>query len=82
MVSEELLSILACPHSKLPLEVADSAVINELNTKIKKKEIKTIGGVEVTNIIEEALIEPENKIVYIIESNIPNLIYEEGIQIP
>ena len=79
MISDELLNILACPKTKLPLKVADSMVLDALNKKIKKKECKTIGGVEITKEIKEALIEQTNKTVYIIDDNIPNLIYKEAV---
>lgn len=81
MVSDELLNILVCPKTKLPLKVADSTVLDALNKTIKKKECKTIGGVEITKEIEEALIEKTNKTVYIIDDNIPNLIYEEAVML-
>ncbi len=79
-MDQEFLKILVCPRSKKSLILADKKILDQLNQKIKHKEIKHISGEPITANPEAALLEKENGILYLIEDDIPNLIYENGIQ--
>ncbi|MCS6985448.1 MAG: hypothetical protein NZM25_10045 [Leptospiraceae bacterium] len=76
-----LLAILACPKSKKPLRFATKDEIDKMNQKIARHELRNIGGETIEKKITAALVEPEEGILYIIEDDIPRLIYELGIKL-
>lgn len=80
-MDKELLSILVCPKTKRPLRLATDKELAKINQKIFENKLKNIAGELVTEPIEEALVEPKGKILYIVEKGIPRLIYELGVKI-
>ena len=44
MIDKELLDILACPETKEPVYMAHQSVVDELNGRIERGEVKNRGG--------------------------------------
>jgi uncharacterized protein YbaR (Trm112 family) len=80
-VSPELLEILVCPETKQPVALAPKALLDELNAKIAKGELRTRGGEPVKQPIAEALIREDRKILYVIDDSIPVMLVEESIEL-
>ena len=75
----ELLDLLVCPKTKKKLILAPQELLDTLNSKISEGKCTDIGGEKVSTPVEEALFEPEGKVIYLILESIPILIYENGI---
>ena len=79
MISNELLSILCCPETKQDLAVASASLIEKINQKIGKHELKTRGGEAVTQKIEGGLIRADKQYLYAIRGDIPIMLIDEAI---
>jgi uncharacterized protein YbaR (Trm112 family) len=79
MISQELISILACPESKQKLSLAKDETVSELNGLITLEKITTVQGVSVKGEVETLLIRDDNKVGYPVREGIPVLLIEEGI---
>jgi uncharacterized protein YbaR (Trm112 family) len=82
MISSELLSILCCPETKQALCVADAPLIEKLNQKIERRELKTRGGEAVTQKVEGGLIRADKQYLYAIRGDIPIMLIDEAIPLP
>jgi len=78
---QELLNILRCPETHQPFELADPALIDGLNTRIKAGQLKNRAGKPVSDPIEGALVRQDRKFLYPIRNNIPALLIDEAIPI-
>jgi len=79
MISNELLSVLCCPETKKPLEVAGGDLVDQINQKIASGELKTRNGSKVTQEIDSGLICRDGKYLYAIRQDIPIMLIEESI---
>ena len=79
MISNDLLSILCCPETKQDLTVARTSLIEKINQKIEKRELKTRGGEVVTQKIEGGLIRADQQFLSAIRSDIPIMLIDEAI---
>ena len=61
--------------------MASADQIQKINKSIDKKNCKDISGNSLDKKIKEALFEPKNGLVYIIQDGIPVLIHERAIQL-
>ena len=43
-IRKELLEILACPETKQPLSLADTALVETLNERIRQRQVTNRGG--------------------------------------
>ena len=80
-IDPDILSILCCPETKQDVGLADNELINRLNDRIEKKEIKNKGGQIVTERLDGGLLRADQKILYPIRQDIPVMLIEEGILI-
>jgi uncharacterized protein YbaR (Trm112 family) len=80
-IDPDILAILCCPETKQDVGLADSELINRLNDRIEKKEIKNKGGQIVTERLDGGLLRADQKILYPIRQDIPVMLIEEGILI-
>ena len=78
---QELLDILRCPETHQPFEIADAALISDVNSKIKTGQLKNRGGKPITEPIESGLLRHDRKFLYPIRNNIPVLLIDEAIQL-
>jgi uncharacterized protein len=79
MISQELISILACPESKQKLSIAKDETVSELNGLIPLEKVTTVKGDTVKSEVETLLIREDNKVGYPVREGIPLLLIEEGI---
>lgn len=82
MMDTELLSLLACPEARLPLRLADAALVEALNQQIAQGSLQNKKGEVIKQPLEGALLREDNEIFYPIRDGIPDLLIEEGVVIP
>jgi len=78
-VEARLLEILCCPVSKTPLMTLATEKLDKLNAEIARGEVMYVNGVKVTDVLCEALVTEDMKVVYPVEQDIPILLEEKGI---
>lgn len=78
-ISKELLEILACPETKQPLTLADTALIETLNARIRQRQLTNRGGETVTEPIDAGLVREDRQYLYPIRDDIPVMLIDEGI---
>ena len=79
MISKELLEILVCPATKVPVHVADQSTINDLNARIERGEVTNRGGKAVEKKIDGGLVREDGAFLYPIEEDIPIMLIDEAI---
>jgi uncharacterized protein YbaR (Trm112 family) len=79
MIAKDLLTILCCPETKQDIRLLDPNVVEQLNLRIEKGELKTKGGQLVTETIDGGLLRNDGTVVYPIRDQIPIMLIEEGI---
>ena len=76
---KDLLEILCCPETHQPFQLADEALIADLNSRIKNSELKNRAGKPITDPIDSAFIRQDRKFAYPIRNSIPVLLIDEAI---
>ena len=79
MVDQSLLEILVCPETKQALRNADAAVLDRLNTSVRKGVIKNRGGQAVAAPVEEGLLRQDGSVLYPVRDGIPIMLIDESI---
>jgi uncharacterized protein YbaR (Trm112 family) len=79
MIAEDLLAILCCPETKQDIRLLEPKLVEQLNQRIEKGELKTKGGQPVTEKIDGGLLRNDETVVYPIRDQIPIMLIEEGI---
>jgi len=79
VISKELLEILACPDTKMPLVLAEPELLEQLNELISKGELRNQDGDIVVDPMEEALVREDGELLYPIREEIPILLSGEAI---
>lgn len=80
-IAADLLAILCCPETKQEVGLLDQTVVERLNKRISKGELKTKGGQLVTEQIDGGLLRTDRTVAYPIRDQIPIMLIEEGILI-
>jgi len=80
-IDEELLKILVCPETHLPVKPAPADTLETVNGRIKSGGLKNHQGEAVTKPVEEALLREDGKCLYLVEDGIPNMLIEERIDL-
>ena len=80
-ISENLLKILACPETKAPVSLAPHFLVESLNQRIKKGDLKNHAGKVVKDTMESALVRSDGKRLYPIIKDIPVMLIDEGIDL-
>lgn len=79
MVSPELIEILACPDTKQPVKLADSALVEKLNQLVEQGKLMNRAGKPVKDKMNGGLVRQDGKILYPIVDDIPVMLIDEGI---
>lgn len=79
MISKDLLTILCCPKTKQSVSPADADLVEKINQKIQRGGLKTQGGKEINETIEDGLVRADKQCLYPIRKNIPIMLVGEAI---
>ena len=79
MISQEFLDMLVCPETKEPVSLADAALIEKINAKIREGTLFNRGNQAVTKNIDGGLMRRDKQFLYPIREDIPIMLIEEAI---
>ncbi len=74
-----LLEILSCPINKVPLKKLSPKRLDKLNQAISSDTLMTTNGKTISQALNAALIGADNKFIYPIRDNRPELLPEQAI---
>ena len=78
-MDRKLLDILACPASRQPLAMLETAGLDALNHAIAAGSVQRVDGAVQSEALREGLLTRDRKTIYRIDDGIPVLLVEEGI---
>ena len=78
-INSQLLDILVCPVTKLPVSTLGADMLKTLNDKIGSGDIVSKDGNVITEIIDEALITSNKTTIYRVQDSIPIMLEDQGI---
>lgn len=79
LMDKNLLDIICCPVTRLPLELLDASRLDTLNAAIRSGGVQNASDEQVDDVIDEALISRDGRLVYPVRDGIPVLLAEESI---
>ncbi len=79
MVDPQLLNILVCPETRMPLRVADDGLIAQLNREVAAGRLRNRSGQTVEGTIEGGLIRQDGAVLFPIRDGIPVMLIDEAI---
>lgn len=79
MIREQLLKMLVCPETRLPLVPADPELMNRLNQAITEGLLKNRGGQTVRGLLQGGLVREDRAVLYPVIDGIPVMLVDEGI---
>ena len=78
-VNKELLEILCCPKTHVPVRTVTPVELREINAKIENGGLAYADGSAIEKPLVEALITEDGRTVYRIDDDIPIMLPEKGI---
>ena len=78
-INSQLLDILVCPVTKLPVSMVNQEMLKRLNDKISNGEVVSKDGNAVTDTLDEALVTSNKTTIYRIQDSIPIMLEDQGI---
>ena len=78
-INKALLDILLCPDSKQSLTLAEPALLDTLNRRIRQGTLKNRGGTVVSDPIDGGLVREDRRYLYVIRDDIPVMLIDEAI---
>ena len=86
-IKDRLLQILCCPLTKKMVRVLTETELEQINYHIidlptASTKFRRVDGEIVNQPLEEGLVTTDEKTIYRIKDNIPNMIPEQGILVP
>ena len=81
MISNELLSILKCPVTGSPLQLAEDQLVSKVNSAIDEERARDRLEQKVQGQVEGGLTTDEQTWMYPIRDGIPTLVLEEAIDL-
>lgn len=78
-VSKELVDILCCPVSKVPVRLMTADELDKLNAAIRAASITQADGAKVEDTMEEALITEDGATIYKVKESIPIMLKDQAI---
>ncbi len=76
-----LLDIICCPVTRLPMAAMSTSTLAKLNGLIQEQKIRNRDDAVVTEELQEALVTDDGKIAYPVVDGIPVLLEERGISL-
>ncbi len=71
--------MLCCPETKQDLTAADASLIEKINQKIEKRELKNRGGEVIIQKIESGLVRADKRYLYAVRRDIPVMLIDEAV---
>jgi uncharacterized protein len=78
-INKALLDILLCPDSKQSLTLAEPALLDTLNRRIRQGTLKNRVGTVVSDPIDGGLVREDRRYLYVIRDDIPVMLIDEAI---
>lgn len=78
-ISNDLLEILCCPKTKVPVGMMSAEQLEQLNARIAKGQVQYVGAGTVDQPLSEGLITEDNQTIYRIDEGIPVMLIDKGI---
>jgi uncharacterized protein YbaR (Trm112 family) len=78
-VKADLLEILCCPLTKVPVKLASAGAIAAVNGRIASGEVRYETGAAVSEPLEEALVTVDAERLYAVKDSIPVMLVDESI---
>ena len=78
-ISNDLLEILCCPKTKVPIQLLNQQQIEMINSSIDTGKILFVDGSKVETPVTEGLVTTDLKTIYRIDDNIPVMLIDKGI---
>ena len=78
-INADLLDIICCPATRLPLGVMPAEQVQTLNRRIEEGTLVGRGGEKLTEPLTEALVTRDGKLAYPVRDGIPVLLEDSGI---
>ncbi len=78
-ISDDLLEILCCPRTKVPVRMLPQDQLDKLNEKIAEGSVKYHDGSDIEKPLQEGLITEDGQVVYRIDDDIPVMLVDRGI---
>jgi uncharacterized protein YbaR (Trm112 family) len=78
-ISDDLLQILCCPRTKVPVRLLPQDQLDKLNEKIAEGAVKYFDGSAVEKPLQEGLITEDEQVIYRIDDDIPVMLVDQGI---
>lgn len=78
-MDRKLLDILCCPSSRQPLSLLEARGLDVLNQAILAGDVQRVDGSAQAEVLREALVTRDRKLVYRMDDGIPVLLAEEAI---
>ena len=78
-ISKDLLEILCCPRTKVPVQMLAEERLGELNERIQSGGVKYHDGTDVDKPLDEGLITEDGETTYRIDDSIPVMLIDQGI---
>jgi uncharacterized protein YbaR (Trm112 family) len=78
-VAPELIALLRCPETMLPLAMADAALLAEIEQRRGRGALRDRAGKPVSERLTAGLVRADRKLIYPVRHGIPVLLVEEGI---
>jgi uncharacterized protein YbaR (Trm112 family) len=78
-MDKNLLDIICCPVTRLPLEILDVDRLESLNAAIQAGDVRNNAEELLTAGVQEALVSRDGRFIYPVRDGIPILMEEESI---
>jgi uncharacterized protein YbaR (Trm112 family) len=79
MIAPSILALLRCPETHQTLALADTGLVERLNTQVAAGTLKSKSGKIVTTRLDAGLVRQDGKVLYPVHNNIPVMLAEEAI---